>query len=159
MPASIVRTGRQRAALAAGPSSVADVLSDPVTVTRLLGDLLDQGASDPGPPPRWVIPQVRVGLSSFDTVLAPTFRRSGDDVKIVAPATPDSDVEGRVVLDCTTTPLGPGASRLVTAWRLELDVAVPRTALRLAGPALDRTIKAIVQSIMHRTERAVLDAE
>jgi hypothetical protein len=48
---------------------------------------------------------------------------------------------------------------LVTAWRLELDVAVPRTALRLAAPALDRTVTATVRTIMRRTEQAVLAAD
>lgn len=158
MPRTITRTGRQRAALAAASDLVADVLSDPAAVTELLGDLLDQDRSDPGPPARWVVPRISLGLTSFDTVLVPSFTRTGDDVRIEAVATPDSDAGARLVLDLSAVPQGPGACRLETAWRLELRVSLPRTALRLMGPALDRTVASTVQNIMDQTEAAVLRA-
>ena len=137
---------------------VADVLSDPAAVTALLGDLLDQERSDPGPPARWVVPRIRLGLTSFDTTLVPRFTRDGDTVRIEANATPDSDADARLVMELAPEPLGPGACRLATTWRLELRGPVPRTALRLAGPALDRTVASTVQRILHRTEAAVLRA-
>lgn len=158
MPATVSRTGRQRAALAAGPGLVADVLGDPAAVTALLGDLLDQRRSDPGPPARWVVPSIRLGLTSFEVTLLPTFSRDGDDVRLVAVTTPDSDAGARLRMDLRPTPLGSGACRLDASWRLELRVAVPRTAMRLAAPALDRTVTSTVRRIMHRAEAAVLAA-
>ena len=47
-------------------------------------------------------------------------------------------------------------SRLQTDWRLALRVPLPRAAMRLAGPAIDRTVASTVQTIMLRTEAAVL---
>lgn len=161
MPRTITRSGRHRAALAVGPGRAADVLSDPAAVTELLGDLLDQDRSDPGPPARWVVPRIRVGLAGFESTLVPTFARSGDDVEVVrieAVTTADSDVEARLVLEMTASAMGPSACHLDTAWQLVLRVPLPRAALRLAGPALDRTVSSTVQRIMHRTEAAVLAA-
>lgn len=158
MPRTITRTGRQRAALAAGSAVVADVLSDPAAVTELLGDLLDQRRSDPGPPARWVVPRIRLGLASFDTVLVPRFTREADTVRIDATATRDSDAEARLLLVLAPEPMGPQACRLETTWQLEMRVPLPRAALRLAGPALDRTVASTVQRIMHRTEAAILRA-
>ena len=137
---------------------MADVLSDPAAVTELLGDLLDQERSDPGPPARWVVPRIRLGLASFDTVLVPGFTREGDTVRIDATATPGSDADARLLLVLVAEPLGAGTCRLEATWELELAVPLPRTALRLAGPALDRTVVSTVQRIMHRTEAAVLRA-
>ena len=158
MARPFVRTGRQRTALAAAPAVVADVLADPAAVTRLLGDLLDQRRSEPGPPTRWVIPRIRLGPSSYDTVLLADFDRQGDVVQVTAVSTPDSDVEAELSMHLEPSGLGPQACRLETTWRLELVVPLPRTALRLAAPALDRTVSATVQRIMRRTEAAVLDA-
>lgn len=158
MPRTITRSGRQRTALAAAPGLVADVLSDPAAVTEMLGDLLDQRRSRPGPPATWVIPRIRLGLTTFDTVLVPHFHRTGDDVRIQAVTTPGSQAEARLVLDLSPTPIGPAACHLDTVWRLQLAVPVPRTALRLAAPALDRTVQSTVQRIMRRTEAAVLAA-
>ncbi len=158
MPRTITRTGRQQASLAAGPHHVASVLSDPVAVTRLLGDLLDQRRSRPGPPARWVIPRISLGLASFDTVLVPTFHRDGDVVEIQAVTTDDSDAGARLDLTLDPAPTAQGGSLLVTLWRLELRVPLPRAALRLAGPAIDRTVASTVQTIMRRTETAVGDA-
>lgn len=134
------------------------MLADPVAVTRLLGDLLDQRRSDPGPPARWAIPRIHLGLTHLDTVLAPRFERHGDDVVITAGTTPDSDAAGALRLDLTTTPIDTTTCELETAWVLELGVPLPRTAVRLMAPALDRTIAATVQRIMSRTEAAVLAA-
>lgn len=158
MPRTITRSGRQRAALAAAAGLVADVLADPAAVTDLLGDLLDQHRSDPGPPARWVVPRIRLGLGSFDTTLVPTFTRTGDHVRIDAVTTPDSDAAARLAMDLVASPLGSAACHLDTAWHLSLTVPLPRTALRLAAPALDRTVTGTVQRIMHRTEAAVLAA-
>lgn len=158
MPRTITRTGRQRAALGAGSRLVADVLSDPVAVTELLGDLIDQRRSVPGPPARWVVPRVSLGLATFDTTLVPTLERTGDVVRIEAVATAESDADVQLVMVLTPEPLGADACRLETMWRLALRVGLPRTALRLAGPALDRTVASTVQRIMRRTEAAVLDA-
>lgn len=158
MPRTITRTGRQRAALAAGSAVVADVLCDPAAVTELLGDLIDQDLSDPGPPARWVVPPIRIGLTSFETTLLPRFVREDDTVRIDAASAPDADAHARLVLDLHPEALGPGACRLQIDWQLELRVRLPRAALRLAGPALDRTVASTVQRILHRTEAAVLRA-
>lgn len=127
-------------------------------MTELLGDLLDQRRSDPGPPARWVVPRIRLGLGSFDTTLVPTFTRTGDHVRIDAVTTPDSDATARLAMDLVASPLGPSACHLDTYWDLTLTVPLPRAALRLAAPALDRTVTSTVQRIMHRTEAAVLAA-
>lgn len=158
MARTITRSGRQRTALAAAPGLVADVLSDPAAVTEMLGDLLDQQRSDPGPPPVWVIPRIRLGLTSFDTTLVPSFQRTGDEVRIEAVTTPASQARAQLVLHLSPTPIGPAACRLDTTWTLQLGVPIPRTALRLAGPSLDRTVTSTVQRIMRRTEAAVLAA-
>jgi hypothetical protein len=158
MSRTITRTGRQQASLAAGPHVVASVLSDPVAVTHLLGDLLDQRRSRAEPPVRWVIPRISLGLASFDTVLVPTFRRTGDLVRIEAVTTRDSDAGARLELSLDPAATEQGGSLLVTQWRLDLRVPLPRAALRLAGPAIDRTVASTVQSIMRRTEQAVSDA-
>lgn len=158
MPRTITRTGRQQASLAAGPHLVADVLSDPVTVTAMLGDLLDQRRSSAGPPARWAIPRISLGLASFDTVLVPTFRRDGDVVHIRAVTTQGSDAGARLDLQLEPVARGEAASELRTTWQLELRVPLPRAALRLAGPAIDRTVASTVQTIMRRTEQAVLEA-
>ncbi len=158
MPRPITRTGRQQASLAAGPHVVADVLSDPAAVTALLGDLLDQRRSQVGPPTRWAIPRISLGLASFDTVLVPAFHRAEDVVRIQAVTTDASDAGARLDLTMDPTATGPGACTLLTSWRLELRVPLPRPALRLAGPAIDRTVASTVQTIMRRTERAVRDA-
>ena len=134
------------------------MLGDPAADTALLGDLLDPSRSDPGPPPHWVVPPVRLGLATFETTLVPAFERSGDDVRIEAVTTPDSDARARIVMDMATEPLGPSRCRLETLWHLELAVPLPRAALRMAGPALDRTVASTVQRIMRRTEAAVLEA-
>lgn len=155
MPRTITRTGRQRTALAAASDLVADVLADPEAVTELLGDLLDQRRSEPT---RWVVPRIRLGLRSFDTTLVPTFTRAGDAVRIDAVSTSGSDVSAQLAMDLVATPLGPSACHLQTDWQLALTVPMPRAALRLAGPALDRTVTSTVQRIMHRTEAAVLAA-
>ena len=155
MPRTITRTGRQQASLAAGPHRVASVLSDPAAVTELLGDLLDQQRSRPGPPARWVVPRINIGLASFDTVLVPTFRREGDTVHIEAATTEGSDAGARLELTLDPVPAEHGGSLLVTRWRLELRVPLPRPALLLAGPAIDRTVASTVQTIMRRTEAAV----
>lgn len=158
MPRTITRTGRQRASLAAGAAVVADLLSDSVAVTALLGDLLDQSRSDPGPPARWVVPRISLGLASFDTTLVPVFTRDGQRVRIDATTTPESDAGARVLMDMAADATGPRSCRLHTDWRLTLRVPIPRTALLLAGPALDRTVAGTVRTIMHRTETAVLRA-
>jgi len=158
VPKTITRSGRQRTALAAAPGLVADVLSDPAAVTEMLGDLLDQQRSQVGPPSTWVIPRIRLGLASFDTILVPSFRRTDDQVRITAVTTPTSQAEARLVMDLSPTPVGPAACHLETVWKLQLGVPVPRTALRLAGPALDRAVASTVQRIMRRTEAAVLAA-
>lgn len=158
MPRTITRTGRQRAALAAGADLVAEVLADPVAVTALLGDLLDQRRSTPGPPPRWVVPRFRLGLTSVDTTLVPRFERDGRQVTIVAETTDTSDAWGMVRLAMLAEPVAPAACRLETTWRLEIAAPIPRTALRLVAPALDRTVDTTVRRIMRRTEEAVLDA-
>lgn len=155
MSRTITRSGRQRTALAAASHLVADVLADPTAVTELLGDLLDQQRSDPS---RWVLPRIRLGLRSFATILVPTFARSGDHVRIDAVTTPGSDVEAHLAMDLTATPIDGSACQLETDWRLALAVPLPRAALRLAGPGLDRTVTSTVQRIMHRTEAAVLAA-
>lgn len=155
MPRTITRSGRQRTTLAAAPHLVADVLADPTAVTELLGDLLEQQRSDPT---RWVLPRIRLGLRSFGTTLVPTFTRSGDHVRIDAVTTPGSDVEARLAMDLTATPMGDAACQLDTDWHLALAVPLPRAALRVAGPGLDRTVTSTVQRIMHRTETAVLAA-
>ncbi len=144
--------------LAADPGLVADVLNDPAAVTELLGDLLDQGRSDPGPPARWVIPRFRLGLATVDTTLVPRFERDGDRVRIEAVTTSGSDAGGRLVLDMAATEIDAGRSRLETVWELALKAPVPSAALRLLGPALDRTVASTVQRIMQRTEAAVLAA-
>lgn len=128
-------------------------------MTDLLGDLLDQERSDPGPPARWVVPRIRVGLAAFESTLVPTFVRRGDDISIQAVTTAESDVEARLLMDMAPAPIGPSACHLDTAWQLVLRVPLPRAALRLAGPALDRTVSSTVQRIMHRTEAAVLAAD
>lgn len=156
MPRTITRTGRQRAALAAGSGVVADVLSDPAAVTELLGDLLDQERSVPD---RWVVPRVRLAVASFDVALKPRFNRDGDTVRIDATSTRDSDATAHLRMQLAPEALGDDACRLTTTWQLELRVGLPRAALRLAGPALDRTIASTVRRIMHRTEAAVLRAE
>lgn len=158
MARPVVRTGRQRAALAAAPGLVADVLVDPPAVTELLGDLLDQERSEPGPPTRWVVPRVRVGPANVRAILLARFERTDDVVVITAVTTPDSDIEAELSLRLDPTGLGPAACRLETAWRIELVVPLPRTAMRLAAPALDRAVAATVQRIMRRTEAAVLAA-
>lgn len=158
MPRTITRTGRQRASLAAGAAVVVDLLADPAAVTALLGDLLDQSRSNPGPPATWVVPRISLGLASFDTTLVPVFTRDGERVRIDAATTPESDAGARVLMDMAAESTGPGTCRLHTEWRLTLRVPLPRTALLLAGPALDRTVAGTVQTIMHRTEAAVLDA-
>lgn len=137
---------------------MADVLCDPGEVTELLGDLIDQDRSRPGPPARWVVPAIRIGLTTFDTTLLPRFTREGDRVRIDAASTQDSDAHARLVLDLHPESLGPTACRLHVDWQLELRVGLPRAALRLAGPALDRTVANTVQRILHRTEAAVLRA-
>lgn len=158
MPRTITRTGRQRASLAAGSAVVADLLADPVAVTALLGDLLDQRRSDAGPPTRWVVPRISLGLTSFENTLVPSFTRDGEAVRIQAVTTSDSDAGAEVLMDMRPEPTGPATCRLHTDWRLVLRIPLPRTALRLAGPALDRTVASTVQTIMHRTEAAALEA-
>jgi hypothetical protein len=155
VPRTITRSGRQRTALAAAPDLVADVLADPSAVTDLLGDLLDQQRSDPT---RWVLPPIRLGLRSFGTTLAPTFARSGNDVRINAVTTPSSDVEAHLAMEMSASPIDGASCHLDTEWHLALAVPLPRAALRLAGPGLDRTVTSTLQRIMHRTEVAVLAA-
>lgn len=158
MPRTVTRTGRQRAALAAGSDLVADVLCDPAAVTALLGDLIDQDLSDPGPPARWVVPPIGIGLTSFETTLLPRFSREDDTVRIDAASAQGSDAAVRLELELHPEPLGPAACRLQIDWQLDLRVRLPLAALRLAGPALDRTVASTVQRILHRTEAAVLRA-
>jgi hypothetical protein len=134
---------------------VADLLSHPVAVTTMLGDLLDQRRSHGPPPTRWVVPRIHIGFGTFHTTLMPHFERDGDHVRIVAATTADSDADGHLVLDLDPIPQGPEACTLITEWQLELGIPLPRTALRLAGPALDRTVASTVQRIMDRTAHAV----
>ena len=103
-----------------------------------------------------MIPRIRLGLTSFDTTLVPTFSREGDVVAIDAVATPESDAGADLHLLLTPEATGPVTSRLQTDWRLALRVPLPRAAMRLAGPAIDRTVASTVQTIMLRTEAAVL---
>jgi hypothetical protein len=159
VPRSITRSGRQEALLAAGAPVVADVLSDPVAVTALLGDLVDQRRSDPGPPARWVLPRINLGLRGFDTTLVPTFSRTGHEVVLEAVTTPDSDAGATLRLAMAPSPISDVQCRLTTSWRLLLRVSLPFAAHRLAGPALDRTVASTVQTIMWRTEEAVRTAE
>ena len=154
MSRRITRSGRQRATLAADAQEVADLLADPVAVTALLGDLLDQERSAAGPPTRWALPRISVGPAHFDTVLLPTFERRDHEVRIEAVTTAESDTAATVQLVLDPRPAGPDACRLVTAWRLELDVPLPRAATVLATPAIDRTVASTVQTIMRRTEDA-----
>lgn len=154
----ITRTGRQRASLAAAASVVVELLLDPAAVTVMLGDLLDQDRSQVGPPTRWAVPRISLGLTSFDTVLLPTFVREDDAVHIAAVTTADSDASARLELTMQPTPTGPASCTLTTAWHLELRVPLPRPALRFAVPAIDRTVASTVQTVMRRTEAAALVA-
>lgn len=156
MARTITRTGRQQASLAAGCRVVADLLADPVAVTDLLGDLLDQQRSRPT---HWAIPRISLGPASFDTMLVPRFRREGDVVHIEAVATEASDADAHIELTMEPVPDGPGACHLRSTWHLVLRVPLPRAALRFVGPAVDRTVASTVQTIMRRTERAAVARE
>lgn len=158
MSRTITRSGRQQASLAAAADVVVELLLDPAAVTELLGDLLDQRRSQVGPPTRWAVPRISLGLTSFDTVLLPTFRRQADAVLIEAVTTPDSDATARLALRMEPTPTGAATSTLTTAWRLEMRVPLPRAALRFAVPAIDRTVASTVQTVLWRTEAAALAA-
>ena len=157
MAGAIARTGRQQASLDASAMDVAALLEDPARVTALLGDLIDQERSSVGPPTRWVVPRITLGLTTLDTVLVPRFTRDGDVVRIRAHPTPDSDAGARVELALDPLPTGDHSCRLRTTWRLELQVPLPRPALRLAAPAIDRTVAGTVQTIMRRTEAAAAE--
>lgn len=158
MPRTITRTGRQHASLAAAASVVRGLLLDPAAVTHLLGDLLDQRRSQVGPPTRWAVPRISLGLTSFDTVLLPTFWQDDATVHIAAVTTQESDAGARLELAMAPSPTGPTSCTLTTVWRLELQVPLPRTALRLAAPAIDRTVASTVQTVLRRTEAAAVAA-
>ena len=154
MSGTIRRSGRQQSSLDARAGDVADLLEDPDRVTALLGDLIDRRRSSVGAQTRWVIPRISLGLTTLDTVLLPSFARDGDVVRIRAHTTPDSDAAARVELALDPLPTGPDSCRLRTTWRLELEVPLPRPAVRLAAPAIDRTVASTVQTIVRRTEAA-----
>lgn len=143
-----------RSRVDASPDRTLALLADPAFVTPMLGDLLDQDRSSGSPPVRWILPRLHVGATQVAVELAPTWDVEADAVVIDARATERSDATVQLRLTCSAMPVEGGAL-LTTAWTLRMDVPLPRMLLRLARPALDRSIGHVVEEIAVRTVRGV----
>lgn len=136
------------------PTRTLELLADPAFVTPMLGDLLDQQRSRATEPVRWVLPRLHVGGGDVLVVLAPRWTVTPDRVVIDAPSTEEADAQVQLRLTCSAVADGEGAV-LTTAWTLRMRVPLPRVLVRLARPALDRSIGNVVEEITRRTASGV----
>jgi hypothetical protein len=152
---TITRTGRQRIALTAGPVAIADLLADLDAVGVMLGSLLDQPRCTGLPNRSWALPAIGLGLRSLRVVAIPHVTRVGDDVDIRAVSTPQSDATVDLTLGARSVPRAEGGTDLTTSWRLELGLPVRRSVMSLMSPAIDHSVRRIVDDVMRRTATTV----
>lgn len=125
------------------------VLSEPVELLALFGDLLDPSSR----PHRWVGPELHAGRHSIATALDIAVEAPTDEQVRVRGHPVEGHVPAHLDIDLDLRPGGPDGALLVSRWRFRLEVPGPQVLARTLHPVVARSSRRTTREIRERLVR------